>query len=398
MRFALSLLTAAGLAGLAAAPAVAQSATEAAELFAKAAEHLQAQDAFTAKLALDYDLKIEDVSEAVSTDYTLQFSRPDDVSVALENEAVQARFVSTGDQLTTYISEFNGYTVEQEDVAPADVVAQSAYGVLTHGMFLLAELVKEEPFAGLLQDASDVTLVEDNHARFTHEGIQWDVWFEKSDGKLLLDRFSPDLTPMLADATADGGDASIALLFDVKEWSFEPVADDAFQFTAPEGIEEVASFRPPSPADALLGKPAPDFTLALLNGGELKLSEKPKDAVYILDFWATWCGPCRTAMPILEGVSGEFADKDVTLFAVNLQETPDEIKSFLKGEGLDVNVALDTDGEVSELYQVTGIPQTVIIGQAGTVQVVHIGVSPDLERQLRDELSKLVEGEKLARR
>ena len=396
MRFALSLLAAAGFAALHVSPAVAEPDPEAAALFSKAAEHLKAQEGFTAKLDLDYDLRMEGATEDVSTDYTLQFNRPDAISVALENEAVQARFVSTGDQFTTYISEFNGYTVDEEAVAPADVIAKSAYGVLTHGMFLVAELVKDEPFAALLEDATDLALVEENHARLTREGIQWDVWFEKSDGKVVLDRFAPDLTPMLAEANADGGDASIALVFDVTEWSFEPVADDAFKFTAPEGIEEVASFRPPSPADALLGKPAPDFTLALMDGGELKLSEKPEDAVYILDFWATWCGPCRTAMPILESVAGEFADQNVTLYAVNLQETPEEIKAFLEGQELDVNVALDTDGGVSELYQVTGIPQTVIVGKDGTVQAVHIGVSPNLEGELRNELTKLVAGEELA--
>ena len=391
-----ALTTCAAAAFISVLPAAAEDAAKVAELFQEVGDHLKAQNAFTITLDLDYDLKMGDVTEDITTDYTIKFRRPDHISAVLENETVQAHFISTGDETTTYISEFNGYTVDDEATPPSDLIAQSAYGVLTNGMFMLAELVKEEPFVGLLENATDVQLVEEHHARFTHEDVQWDVWFEKNDGKLLIDRFSPDLTPMLQESNEAGEDSSIDLVYDFTEWSFEEIGDDAFALAAPEGIEEVASFRPPSPADALLGKPAPDFTLALMDGGELTLSEKADDAVYILDFWATWCGPCRQAMPILEKVANDFADKNVKLFAVNLEESAEEITPFLENNGLDISVALDKDGAVSELYQVTGIPQTVIVGKDGTVQVVHIGVSPSLENELRDELTKLVEGEKLA--
>ena len=77
----------------------------------------------------------------------------------------------------------------------------------------------------------------------------------------------------------------------------------------------------PGTESPLVGKPAPDFALDLLGGKKFRLAEA-KGKVVVLDFWATWCGPCLQAMPQVEKVAGEFRDQGVQLVAVNLQETP----------------------------------------------------------------------------
>jgi thiol-disulfide isomerase/thioredoxin len=136
--------------------------------------------------------------------------------------------------------------------------------------------------------------------------------------------------------------------------------------------------------------------LELLDGGNLDLAGYKGKNVVILDFWATWCGPCTQAMPIIEKVAHEYQDKGVLLFAVNIQEQPDDVKKFLEEAELKVAVALDKDGTVGSAYKAEAIPQTVLVGKDGTVQVVRVGLSANLEEELSKDLDALVAGKDLA--
>ncbi len=136
---------------------------------------------------------------------------------------------------------------------------------------------------------------------------------------------------------------------------------------------------------ALVGKRAPPFRLDLLEGGKFDLAES-KGKVVVLDFWATWCGPCLQAMPQIERVSREFADQGVQLIAVNLQETPAKITAMLERQKLSPKVALDRDGAIAEKYGATAIPQTVVIDREGKVTRLFIGGGPRLGDQLREAL------------
>ena len=114
----------------------------------------------------------------------------------------------------------------------------------------------------------------------------------------------------------------------------------------------------------------------------------------VLDFWATWCGPCLQAMPVIDKVTHEFADKGVQLVAVNLQETPDKIKALLERVKLSPAVALDRDGVVAEKYAANAIPQTVVIDREGKVTRLFIGGGPQFGDQLREALQALMPAEK----
>ena len=140
---------------------------------------------------------------------------------------------------------------------------------------------------------------------------------------------------------------------------------------------------------ALVGKDAPDFQLDLLGGKKFHLAEN-KGKVIVLDFWATWCGPCLQAMPQIDRVTREFADKGVQLIAVNLQETPAQITAMLERQKLSPTVALDRDGVVAEKYGANAIPQTVVIDRDGKVTRLFIGGGPRLGDQLREALQALM--------
>jgi thiol-disulfide isomerase/thioredoxin len=143
----------------------------------------------------------------------------------------------------------------------------------------------------------------------------------------------------------------------------------------------------------LVGKLAPDFQLELLGGKAFHLADQ-KGKVIILDFWATWCGPCLQAMPQVERAADAFKDQDVKLVAVNLQETAEQVSQLLERQKLKVTVALDRDGKVADLYKASAIPQTVIIDREGKVARLFVGGGSRFEDQLREALKAVLAGEK----
>ena len=148
----------------------------------------------------------------------------------------------------------------------------------------------------------------------------------------------------------------------------------------------------PSP---LIGEPAPDVELEILEDQDkyVQLADL-KGRIVILDFWATWCGPCLASMPTLMDIAAEFGDEGVEFIAVNQQEDPDDVRDFLATRGWDLTVALDSDALISRRYGVAGIPFTVIIDKEGIVRHVHVGAAASLEQTLRAELQELLSSAK----
>ncbi|MBI2303507.1 MAG: TlpA family protein disulfide reductase [Chloroflexi bacterium] len=121
-----------------------------------------------------------------------------------------------------------------------------------------------------------------------------------------------------------------------------------------------------------LGRPIPDFTLSTLDGGSLTLSQLRGKTV-LINFWASWCPPCRAEMPDLQKVYEEYRDKDFVIVAVNIQEDRDTAANFIKRMGLTFPVALDTTGQVTAGYRITYIPTTFFVDKEGIVRQVAVG-------------------------
>jgi thiol-disulfide isomerase/thioredoxin len=132
----------------------------------------------------------------------------------------------------------------------------------------------------------------------------------------------------------------------------------------------------------------------LVGGKPFHLAASKGKEVVVLDFWATWCGPCLQAMPQVERAVGEFKDQNVRLVAVNLQETAAQVTALLERQKLHVTVALDRDGVVADRYKAVAIPQTVIIGSDGNVARLFVGGGPHLEEQLKEAIRAVLGGDK----
>ncbi len=111
-------------------------------------------------------------------------------------------------------------------------------------------------------------------------------------------------------------------------------------------------------------KPAPEFVLNDLSGKAITLKSL-RGKVVFLNFWATWCNPCRREMPALEKLHREFRDRGLEIVGVNVREGKDDIRRFLQELGLTFTVLLDKDGEVSDQYGVWGLPVSYIISRKG---------------------------------
>jgi thiol-disulfide isomerase/thioredoxin len=116
---------------------------------------------------------------------------------------------------------------------------------------------------------------------------------------------------------------------------------------------------------------APDFSLESLNGDSVSLSDYRGKAVMI-NFWATWCPPCRAEMPLIQDFADQFADELVVL-AVNAGEHRGDVAYFVEEHGFDLVFLLDPENSVATLFNVRGFPTTLFIDQQGVLQATFIG-------------------------
>jgi len=116
----------------------------------------------------------------------------------------------------------------------------------------------------------------------------------------------------------------------------------------------------------------PDFSLDTLDGGKFKLSDQVGQLV-IVNFWATWCQPCRAELPAFEEVYQNNRAKGLVVVGVDVAEPPDAVAKYVSEMGLTYPIALDAGGEATELYRIEGMPTTFFVGRDGRIRDMVIG-------------------------
>ncbi len=167
-----------------------------------------------------------------------------------------------------------------------------------------------------------------------------------------------------------------------------PLAPDAFSTKAPSGLRVKDETKPVNPDDAGIlseGMMAPDFEMTSLDGKKVKLSDM-RGQVVLLDFWATWCVPCKVALPKTLAIHQKYGGKGLQVWTIP-EEDAETVKVFLKEEGLaQLPVLLDPNKSTSKLYQIVALPTYVLINPAGEIEKVYNGApdTRDLLESLRD--------------
>lgn len=141
--------------------------------------------------------------------------------------------------------------------------------------------------------------------------------------------------------------------------------------------------------DALtVGTSAPDFVLATVAGDSLSLASL-RGQVVLVDFWATWCGPCLVEMPVLQELYEDFEGRGVQIVAISTDVTPARVPAFVERFGLSFPVLLG-GLSVQAAYRVTALPTLFVVDQQGVIRHVHVGYTPGAEAELIEEVELLL--------
>jgi peroxiredoxin len=142
-------------------------------------------------------------------------------------------------------------------------------------------------------------------------------------------------------------------------------------------------------SSGLAGQQAPDFVLKSATGTNLRLSEY-RGNVVMINFWATWCGPCRQEMPLLNDLYSRYERVGFSLLGVNIDDDSGRAMQMAEELGVSFPVLFDERKEVSRLYQVEAMPVTVLVDREGQVRHVHLGYKPGYEEKYLTEIRALL--------
>jgi len=233
----------------------------------------------------------------------------------------------------------------------------------------------------LVEGASDVGTADDVKV----EGLNCKVLTfkgEKMGYRVMVDATSHlvrqvvmDLKRSIEESGRDDVERAVLTLTytSVKPGAGGAVDEKAFAWAPPQGARDAGQAQvEEGQATALVGKDAPDFKLNGMDGKPVVMKDQ-RGSVVVLDFWATWCGPCRQSLPGLNALYKEKREKGMKAFAVDLEEPKETIQPVAAKLIPDLPVLLDEKSEVSKLYGVSGIPQTVVVGKDGRVKKVLVG-------------------------
>lgn len=173
------------------------------------------------------------------------------------------------------------------------------------------------------------------------------------------------------------------------KWRLENAIDPKFVNDLDSPEEGGAANNPNSVFAKMIGEAAPEFELKKMDGTLLRLSDL-RGKIVVLDFWATWCGPCIASLPKLTEISQEYKGAGVELITINIEQKPAEIQAMLSRLEINPTVVLDSDGAIARAYRAQAIPQTVVIDRMGNVSQVIVGAGDSSEKKVRETLDMML--------
>lgn len=416
-------------------PAVQARATE---LLERALKNYRAAKSYTDRISSRAEIAAkgragEDAGQVNEFATALRFSRPNRLALTTDDVALH----SDGKTFWAYVEDLEQYT---EKPAPErfdfTALLESSLDMGPPHPVLYVLLAENKPFAELFPMVKGFTAVEPEE-RDGRPGtriralvdaeqtmlelpgvVPISIWIHDKTG--LVEQLELDATVALRtqfglDKEPKSGEedemedafrpfnqidrAAVTLTFhDVRIDVDIPAGEFAFQPpTSATKVDEFDFSRGPDPND-LLGQHAPPFAGDALDGKPIAL-EDLRGRVVLLDFWATWCGPCVAAMPFIQRIAEKYADQPFSVVGINQDSAGEEmagrVKRFLEERKVTFRHFRDPDGKLGRQYKVSGIPCSFLLDKEGRIQAVHLGFSPSLEQDLSAKIDKLLKGETL---
>jgi peroxiredoxin len=134
---------------------------------------------------------------------------------------------------------------------------------------------------------------------------------------------------------------------------------------------------------------APDFTLKSATGENLRLSDL-RGEVVMINFWASWCGPCRQEMPLLDELYSQYKPMGFTILGVNVEADASKARKMLQDNPVDFPVLFDSQSEVSKLYNIVAMPSTILVDRDGNMRYLHRGYKPGFEDAYQQQVRTLI--------
>ncbi len=329
-------------------------------------------------------------SQTEENTFLFAAARPGKLREEIENPKSHTLKVSDGRATWTYLGTFNQFTVEP-GAAPdfTDSVAATRPGTSAALVATLAAIDLQVDSARVLRRETLRFQGEERpcHVIQVHYSAPEGAVAPKGPQVFWVDQERSLVLQVLTTLVPPGGQGTSyesTLRFGQVSLR-EPPPDSLFVFQVPEGAKQVRRFRPPQLESELVGKLATNFSLADLGGKRHKLSTQ-KGKVVMLDFWATWCGPCRIQMPAVDRLYQEFKSKGLVVYAVNQGESAAKADAYMKKHGYKTTTLLDPDGKIGKAYGVAGIPTLVIVNREGKIATHFMGVRDEAE--LREALEQ----------
>jgi thiol-disulfide isomerase/thioredoxin len=322
-------------------------------------------------------------------------SNPGKLRIESSGKVGESLIVSDGENTWMYIGALKEYTKTGAAATPESLVKSLVPGMSD----VMDQLKNKDPYLSAKISTEETLEVEGKkydcyvlEARLDKVSLPGSIEMAEGVQKLWIDKVSKLTLRQTMTATMQGGpltapaqmNQAVTVTSAKLDW---PVPDGTFTFTPPEGAKLVAEFKGPVKANPdLAGQTAGDFKLKSLAGKEFALQDL-RGKFVLMDFWATWCGPCRRELPVIEKIHQEFHRKGLVVLGVDAGEDSDTVNEFLQTSKLSYPIVLTGDSGVMPAYSVKAFPTVVLIDADGKIVFYHVGTG--VEKRLRESLAKL---------
>lgn len=382
---------------------------ETTDLIRKFADFYRQKNSFQVQFEQQLAMDMNGMKNSMESKSQMTFERPNRISIRQSDAPTGVDIISDGKQLSISLPSLKQYSQSPAPKTFEELLTNPLVNGAGAGRGPLLDVFASDPYKSLMEGVTSVTYagrdkigdIDTHHLKLEQPQFDWEMWLTvDSQPNLVQAKF--DMSKLFAAGGPQFQNAKMTVTQQYKNWKFDvPPPAETFTFVPPAGAKKfddllsggAGTEKPSSP---LVGTSAPDIEQDLLDGSRFSLKELRDKKVVILDFWATWCGPCVKEMPVIARVADEYRDKDVALYCVNQRESADKIRQFLEQRSLNVTVSLDSNGAAGNAYGVSGIPTLVVIDKAGIVQSVHVGFSPNIGNILKSELDSILDGVSLA--